>query len=73
MNIALAKHIEVGPWVELPAATGTERLWVIHDGLAAGDRVIVDGTARIFFPGMPVQTEPPAEPSDLQAGNGGAH
>jgi len=73
MNIALARHIEVGPWVELPAAAGTERLWVIHDGLAAGDRVIVDGTARIFFPGMPVQTEPPAEPADLQAGNGGAH
>lgn len=28
--------------------------WVIRSGLAAGDQVIVDGTARIFFPGAPV-------------------
>ena len=29
--------------------------WVITKGLAAGDNVIVDGMARIFFPGAPVQ------------------
>lgn len=29
--------------------------WLITSGLAAGDAVIVDGMARIFFPGAPVQ------------------
>ncbi len=29
--------------------------WIITKGLAAGDNVIVDGMARIFFPGAPVQ------------------
>lgn len=29
--------------------------WIIQQGLAAGDQVIVDGMARIFFPGAPVQ------------------
>jgi len=28
--------------------------WVVTGGLAAGDPVIVDGTARIFFPGAPI-------------------
>jgi len=28
--------------------------WVINGGLAAGDQVIVDGMARIFFPGAPI-------------------
>jgi membrane fusion protein (multidrug efflux system) len=29
--------------------------WLVNQGLAAGDQVIVDGMARIFFPGAPVQ------------------
>ncbi|MCA1979858.1 MAG: efflux transporter periplasmic adaptor subunit, partial [Thiobacillus sp.] len=38
--------------------------WVIRQGLKAGDRVIVDGMARIFFPGMPVAaTEAGAVPA----------
>ncbi len=28
--------------------------WVINSGLKAGDRVVVDGTQKIFFPGAPV-------------------
>jgi len=39
--------------------------WLITQGLAAGDQVIVDGMARIFFPGAPVrlaQADPPASP-----------
>jgi membrane fusion protein, multidrug efflux system len=28
--------------------------WVINDGLKAGDRVVVDGTQKIFFPGAKV-------------------
>lgn len=35
-------------------------LRVIESGLAPGDRVIVNGVQRVFFPGMPVQTEPAA-------------
>ena len=29
--------------------------WVIDSGLVSGDQVIVDGMARIFFPGAPIQ------------------
>ncbi len=50
--IAEARPVEVGPWVHLDGALANG--WVIEKGLAAGDRVIVDGTARIFFPGMPI-------------------
>ncbi|MDN3517577.1 efflux RND transporter periplasmic adaptor subunit [Aquisalimonas lutea] len=32
-------------------------LRVITDGLAPGDRVVISGTQRIFFPGMPVDAE----------------
>jgi membrane fusion protein, multidrug efflux system len=28
--------------------------WVINDGLKVGDKVIVDGSSHVFFPGMPV-------------------
>lgn len=33
-------------------------LRIITSGLAAGDRVIVHGVQKIFFPGMPVQARP---------------
>ena len=33
--------------------------WVITKGLATGDALIVDGMARIFFPGAPIQVGPP--------------
>jgi membrane fusion protein, multidrug efflux system len=60
MTAALPKHVEVGQWVEQTTADGaTERLWVIESGLAAGDQVVTDGTARIFFPGMPIQPQAP--------------
>ncbi len=58
LTVAMPKHVEVGQWVEKSAAGGTERLWVINSGLVAGDRVVIDGTARIFFPGMPIQPQP---------------
>jgi multidrug efflux pump subunit AcrA (membrane-fusion protein) len=31
---------------------------VIQSGLKAGDRVIVNGTLRVLFPGQPVQPQP---------------
>lgn len=43
---ALPKPVQVG------AQVGDR--WVVTGGLAVGDPVIVDGTARIFFPGAPI-------------------
>lgn len=55
MTVALPRPVVVGAWVG-PGDAGKDAKgrWVIESGLAAGDRVIVDGMARIFFPGMPV-------------------
>lgn len=47
---ALPKPVQVGEQVG-------DR-WVITGGLAAGDAVIVDGMARIFFPGAPIVVAP---------------
>lgn len=56
-NVAQQVPVEVGDWVRL--ADG-QNGWVIRKGLKAGDPVIVDGVARIFFPGMPVKLAAPA-------------
>jgi membrane fusion protein (multidrug efflux system) len=45
------RPVQVGDWA------GDD--WIITSGLKAGDKVIIDGVARIFAPGSPVQvTEP---------------
>lgn len=51
MTVALPAPVEVGEWVQLNG----ENAWVIKSGLKEGQPVIVEGMARIFFPGMPVQ------------------
>lgn len=53
--------------------TGAEAggLLVIDDGLAPGDRVIVNGTQRIFFPGMPVNPKTVAMRPGEDDGNAG--
>ncbi|QTH72822.1 efflux RND transporter periplasmic adaptor subunit [Pseudoalteromonas xiamenensis] len=51
MTVALPAPVEVGEWVQLNG----ENAWVIKSGLNPGQPVIVEGMARIFFPGMPVQ------------------
>ncbi|MES5815240.1 efflux RND transporter periplasmic adaptor subunit [Pseudoxanthomonas sp. Soil82] len=39
-------------------------LRIVEQGLAAGDKVIVSGVQKVFFPGMPVQARPvAAEPA----------
>jgi multidrug efflux system membrane fusion protein len=42
-------------------------LRIVEEGLAAGDKVIVSGVQRVFFPGMPVDARPvaavPAKPA----------
>jgi membrane fusion protein (multidrug efflux system) len=52
-TLALPRPVEVGAWTGGARGQGAGR-WVIRKGLATGERVIVDGMARIFFPGMPV-------------------
>src|SRR6185295_694369 len=56
-STAQPRPVQVGDW------TGDE--WIINSGLKAGDKVIVDGVARIFFPGAPVVVGDPskADPS----------
>jgi len=56
---ALPKPVQVGDQL----ADG----WIIRSGLVAGDPVIVDGMARIFFPGAPVQVGAPAQPGAAPA------
>ncbi len=52
--VALPRPVQVGEW------SGKD--WIITDGLKPGDRVIVDGLAKIFFPGAPVQIGDPNAP-----------
>lgn len=54
-TIALQKNIVLGEWVDLDAER--KNYWIVNSGLEVGDQVIVDGVARIFYPGAPVQIE----------------
>lgn len=54
--IALKRPVVVGQWVN--NANGIEQAWIIRSGLQPDDEVVVDGSARIFFPGMPVNPTP---------------
>ena len=54
--------------VGLGGFDGTRR--VIRSGLAASDRVVVNGIQRILFPGMPVA---PVSPSAAPASKPAAH
>ncbi|MGE5615487.1 MAG: efflux RND transporter periplasmic adaptor subunit [Bacillota bacterium] len=59
-NKAMPRPVTVGDW------SGTD--WIITSGLQPGDKVIVDGLAKIFFPGAPVQVaESPGEASGAGA------
>ncbi|WP_105168187.1 efflux RND transporter periplasmic adaptor subunit [Pseudoalteromonas sp. T1lg23B] len=49
--VALPAPVEVGEWVRIEG----DNYWVIREGLSEEQPVIVEGMARIFFPGMPVQ------------------
>ncbi|MCG7550294.1 efflux RND transporter periplasmic adaptor subunit [Pseudoalteromonas sp. Of7M-16] len=50
MKVALPAPVEVGEWVNLNG----QNMWVIRSGLQPDQPVIIEGMARIFFPGMPV-------------------
>jgi membrane fusion protein (multidrug efflux system) len=60
---AMPRPVQVGDW------SGTD--WIVTSGLNPGDKVIVDGIAKIFFPGMPVQVgDPNAPPPGAPPGKG---
>ena len=54
-QVALPRPVVVGDWLDGADA----KRWIIESGLAAGDAVIVEGLARIMFPGQPIQVAPP--------------
>ena len=65
-NVALQRPINMGQWVDLDQQR--DNYWIVNSGLEPGDKVIVDGVARIFFPGMSVQeTAAPAQSASGQA------
>lgn len=64
--LAQPRPVKLGEWAQLDGELGNA--WVIREGLKTGERVIVDGMARIFVPGSPVriddgQAPPPAAPA----------
>jgi membrane fusion protein (multidrug efflux system) len=63
-DIAQPRPIVVGDWSE----SNGVKVWIIDSGLAIGDRVIVDGVARIMMPNTPVRiTQPGAAPAASDA------
>lgn len=56
ITVALPRPVQVGEWVRLDGKEPNG--WVIREGLKVGEEVVVDGTARIFFPGMPIKASP---------------
>jgi membrane fusion protein (multidrug efflux system) len=58
--IAAPRPVKVGDW------TGSD--WIITEGLQPGDKVIVDGLARIFFPGAPGMLGDPNTPPGAPGG-----
>jgi membrane fusion protein (multidrug efflux system) len=55
------RPVQVGDW--------TSEDWLINSGLKPGDKVIVDGTARIFAPGSPVVVAEPAKGDPSKQGD----
>lgn len=51
---AVVKNIEVGEWIE--KTDQFSQAWIVKSGLNDGDKVVVNGMARIFYPGMPLTT-----------------
>jgi membrane fusion protein (multidrug efflux system) len=54
--LAQPQPVKVGQWVKGEDG-GND--WIVYDGLKDGQEIVVDGTARIFFPGAPVSIVPP--------------
>lgn len=67
-DVALPRPVTVGEWVEL----GGANQWIVESGLAPGDRVVVDGMAKLqpIPTGAPIMLGPPPGAGD--AAKGGA-
>jgi membrane fusion protein (multidrug efflux system) len=63
--IALKRPVVVGQWVN--NANGIEHAWIIRSGLQFDEEVVVDGSARIFFPGMPINPTPYQRASQISS------
>ena len=66
-DVAQPRPVTVGAWAERDGAN----MWLIESGLAAGDHVIVDGTARIMMPNSPVKVALPGTASGPPAAGPG--
>ena len=53
-DVALPRPVVVGDWTD-----GKSNQWIVESGLKAGEAVIVEGVARVMFPGQPIQVVPP--------------
>lgn len=60
-GLAVRKDVQLGRTVE--------GLRVVQSGLEAGDRVVIRGAQRIFFPGMPVAAESVEMRGQAEGGN----
>ena len=56
-DVAMPKPVVLGDWV-----TGSGNLWIVESGLVPGDKVIVDGVAKIMMPGAPIKVGGPGAP-----------
>lgn len=65
MTVALPRPVEVGAWIGGGEPGKGAGRWVIKSGLKPGDKVVVDGMARIFFPGMPVTPSAAGAPTGV--------
>lgn len=67
MTLAMPRPVEVGTWIGGGEPGKGVGRWVIKQGLKAGDQVVVEGMARIFFPGMPIAPSQAGAPPDKAA------
>ena len=66
--VAEPRPVVPGDWVTLEGKDTNG--WIIKQGLKAGDQVIIDGVARIFFPGQSIQPMTAAEAAAAAAKQG---
>ncbi|MBL8519703.1 MAG: efflux RND transporter periplasmic adaptor subunit [Betaproteobacteria bacterium] len=67
--VAEQRPVVPGEWVTLPGKDANG--WIIRSGLKAGDPLIIDGMARIFAPGQPIQPMTAEEAAKAAATQGG--